>query len=139
MNIFSLILDSRKNNQKGFTVVELMITIGICGVIVPALAVGLNSLTVINNRARDLALVNIIAQNKVEILRSSGYNSLSNGTTDFTSELPTTIASPKSATYIISSPATGVKDVSIKVSYSEYGKTLTIDYETLISEIGVGQ
>ena len=129
----------RRRNQSGFTVVELLVTIGMCGIIVPALALGLIALTVYNNRARDLALVTMLAQNKMELIRSAGYNSLSDGTVTFTSELPNTLTSPKSATYTVSSPAVNVKKVSISITYKDYQQSRTIQYESLISELGLGQ
>ena len=129
----------QRKNQSGFTVVELLITIAISGVIIPALAVGLTNLSVLNNQSRDLALVNMIAQNKIELLRSAGFNSLTVGTTTFTSELPNTLTSPKSATYVVSTPSTGIDQVDINVSYTSFRKSRTITYRTYISEIGVGQ
>ncbi len=128
-----------RTKESGFTVVELLITIGMCGVIIPALALGLLSLTVYNNRARDLALVNMLAQNKMEVIRSAGYNSLSDGTVSFTTELPNTLSKPKSASYTVSSPATNVKKVSVSITYTDYRTSRTITYESLISELGLGQ
>lgn len=128
-----------RKNQSGFTVVELLITIGMCGVIIPSLALGLSALSVYNNRARDLALVNMLAQNKMEVLRSSGFNSLSDGVVTFTSDLPNTLSSPKSATYTVSSEAVNVKKISIAITYKDYNQSRTITYESLISELGLGQ
>jgi prepilin-type N-terminal cleavage/methylation domain-containing protein len=97
----------KTNHQKGFTIVELVVTIVIAGIIIPAVAIALNNLTAINHRARDLAIANTIAQNKVETLRSIGYNSVATGTVDFSSELPGSMGAPKSASYTISTPTTG--------------------------------
>jgi len=126
-------------DEKGFTIVELVITIGICGILIPVLAAGLTNLALINNRARDLSLVNSLAQNKAELLRSAGFNSLSAGTTDFTSDLPSTISSPKSASYTVAVPEAGIKTVDIVISYKEVTGTRTVNYKTIISEVGVSQ
>ncbi len=123
----------------GFTVVELLITIGICGVLVPSLALGLANLTVINNRSRDLALANMLAQNKAELLRSAGFNSLDVGTVDFSNDLPNVLASPKSATYTITNSQDSIKEISIDISYKDYNTVRTINYKTAVSEIGVAQ
>lgn len=131
-------MDQNKS-QKGFTLVELVTTIIIAGIIIPAVAIALTNLAVINKIARDKALANMIVQNKVETLRSSGYNSLNNGTTSFVADLPNTIGSPKSANYIVSSPATGVKQIDVSVSFTEYNVTKNLSYRTYISELGVGQ
>lgn len=126
-------------DSQGFTVVELLITIGICGVIVPALAAGLTTLTLINNRSRDLALANMTAQNKAELLRSSGFNSIVVGTTDFTSDLPSTISEPKSASYTVTVPDDGIKEIAITISYKDISSTRTVNYQTKVSEIGINQ
>lgn len=108
-------------------------------IIVPALIVGIMNLTAINNRARDLALVNMLAQNKIELLRSAGYNSVPTGTTSFTAELPNSLGSPKNAYYTVTNPSGGIKEVSLTISYKDYNTTKTVEYKSIISEIGVGQ
>lgn len=127
------------NSQRGFTIVELVIAIVLAGIIIPAVAIAITNLSVANKLARDQALANMLAQQKVETLRSAGYNSLNDGNTSFTSELPNTIGSPRSASYTISSPETGVKQVDINISYSEYNATKNLVYRSYISELGVGQ
>ena len=126
-------------HQKGFTIVELVVTIVIAGFIIPAVAVALSQLAVINHRARDLALATTLTQNKVETLRSNGYNSINNGTTDFSTELPSSMGSPKSASYTVTTPRTGVKQVDINISFTEYKSTRSLTFRTYISELGVGQ
>jgi prepilin-type N-terminal cleavage/methylation domain-containing protein len=125
--------------QKGFTIVELMVTVVVSGFIIPAVAVALTNLAVVNKIARDQALANMLVQNKVETLRSAGYNSLNNGTTSFVAELPNVMGTPKSASYTISTPQTGVKQIDISLSYTEYHKTKSLSYKTYVSELGVGQ
>lgn len=125
--------------QKGFTVVELIVTIVIAGIIIPAVAIALTNLAVINKQARDLVLANMLAQNKVETLRSIGYNSINNGTVSFTGELPSTMGSPKSASYTVTTPQTGIKQIDVSISYSQYKTTKDVAYRTYVSELGVGQ
>jgi prepilin-type N-terminal cleavage/methylation domain-containing protein len=128
-----------KQNRHGFTIIELVVTIVIAGIIIPAVAVALTNLSVVNKVARDKALANMIVQNKVETLRSSGFNSLSDGTTSFVAELPNTIGSPRSASYTVSTPATGIKQIDLSVSFTEYRVTKSLSFRTYISELGVGQ
>lgn len=125
--------------REGFTVVELVITIVIMGFIIPAIAMALTNLSVINYQARDLTLTNMAAQSKVESLRSIGYNSVNTGTTSFTNELPGTLGSPKSASYTVTTPQTGIKQVDVSISYTEYKFSRTVAFRTYISELGVGQ
>lgn len=128
-----------KHKQAGFTVVELLIAIAVVGILVPTLAGFINTLNQLNDRARDLVIVNSLAENKTEGLRSMGFTSLTDGTTDFTSELPVTLGSPKSATYAISTPNTGIKQVDTTITYTDHGKTRSATYRTYIGELGVGQ
>src|ERR1700752_981244 len=95
-------------NNKGFTVIELLIAIGVIALSVPSLFVALRNLEAVNDRARDLALANIIISNKAEQVRSAGFNSLSAGTVDFSNELPGTLAGPKSASYTVTIPTAGI-------------------------------
>jgi prepilin-type N-terminal cleavage/methylation domain-containing protein len=130
-----------KRSQSGFTIVELATAIVVMGIIIPAVSIALTNLAVVNHQARDQALANFIAQNKVESLRSIGFNALNAGTTDFSASLPNIMGSPKSASYTITNdtPTTGVKQIDISISYTEYKKTRNLSYRTYVSELGVGQ
>jgi type II secretory pathway pseudopilin PulG len=134
-----------KKQQMGFTIVELVVTIVIAGIIIPSVAIALNNLAAVNHRARDYALANDIAQNKVETLRSDGYNSINEGTVDFSNELPSSMGSPKSASYTVTTPVaagnpvTGEKQIDINISFTEYNSPRNLTFRTYISELGVGQ
>lgn len=134
-----MLLRESVKSQKGFTIIELLIVIAIFGIVMPTLAAGINNLTVLNNRSRDLALANLIAESKAEQLRNAGYNSLSPGTVSFSNDLPAELASPKSGNYSISTPTPGLAEVIIEISYKDYNQTKTVRYKTVVSELGVGQ
>lgn len=125
----------------GFTMVEIITSIVIMGIIIPSVSSALTSLAVVDHEARDKTLASFIAQNKIETLRSIGYNGLTPGTVSFTSNLPNIMGSPKSASYTVSpnTPATGVAQVDISISYTEYNHTSNLNYRSYISELGVGQ
>lgn len=128
-----------RQNQDGFTVLEVIITVGISGFILLGMIVMINSLNTVNDRARDLTLVNALAENKIESLRSVGFIGLSDGTTDFTSELPDTITPPRQAEITISSPAVNIKQVDIEINYNDQGAQRNAEYRTYIGELGIGQ
>lgn len=136
---FSISRKSKTTPNQGFTIVELIITVVAAGVIIPAVLLALTNLSVVNKQARDQTLANMLAQNKIETLRSTGYNSLSDGTTSFSAELPSTMGSPKSASYTVSSPQTGIKQIDVSISYTAYQKAKSLSFRTYISELGVGQ
>jgi prepilin-type N-terminal cleavage/methylation domain-containing protein len=126
-------------NSKGFTVIEVMIGIGLFGIIVPSIIMVIVSLNQLNDRAADLTFANVIAENKIESLRSAGYNSLNDGTYDFTGELGVTFTEPRHAEYIISSPETGIKLIEVAINYTQQGVLRELQYKSLISELGVAQ
>lgn len=128
-----------KKPPAGFTIIEILISLAVFALAVPAIAISIRNLVVLNNRARDLALVTIIASNKAEQVRSLGYNSISPGTVDFSSELTSEISGPKSASYTITNPSTDIAEMVITISYRDYSQTRTQTYKTIISELGVGQ
>lgn len=123
----------------GFTIIEILISLGVFALAIPAIAISIRNLIALNNRARDLSLINIIASNKAEQVRSAGFNSLAAGTVDFSNELSSEISSPKTASYTISIPSAGTAEMAITITYKDYNKTKTVNYKTIISELGVGQ
>jgi len=126
-------------SSHGFTVVELLLSIAVFAIVVPIIILGVVTLSQINQNAINLSYANIIVENKVETLRSMGYNSLQNGTVSFTSDLPVSFGSTKSASYIIATESTGVKSITVSLSYKALNRTVSLNYRTLISELGVGQ
>jgi prepilin-type N-terminal cleavage/methylation domain-containing protein len=129
----------RTQKQSGFTIVELVVTMVILALAVPVMASLVSMLGSLNDRARDMAQLHALTEYKVEALRSIGFSGLTNGTTSFTSELPATIATPRSASYTISSHSTSIKQVDISISYNDHGTTRSFGYRTYIGELGVGQ
>lgn len=123
----------------GFTLIELLIAIGLFAILVPVLMGFLTLLAVINDRARDVAIVNALVENKIESLRSKGFVALTNGETDFTNELSTDIAGARSATYAISTAEPGLKQIDVIVTYDDHGDEKTLNYRTYLGELGVGQ
>ncbi len=129
----------RKLTSHGFTLTELVIAISLFGLIIPIIALSVTELTILNARSRNILLANTAAQNKVETLRSQGFNSIPTGTVDFSSELSSLLSSPKTASYTITNSTASIKDVSITISFRDGTTTRTTQYQTSISELGVGQ
>ncbi len=123
----------------GFTIIELVVTIALLAIAVPVVVGLITNLGAINDRSSDLATVHALVENKVESLRSISFTGLTNGTTDFTSELSSSIGKPRSASYTISTVSTALKQVDVTVSYNDHGSTRTLRYRTYIGELGVGQ
>lgn len=127
------------NTEKGFTLVEMLVTILVSIILIGALSVITNNNVFMAQKGRDLTIVNSFAENKVEELRSKGYLSISNGTTDITAEMPTELKKPRSGSIAISDASIGLKLVVINLNYNAQGQTQNHTYKTYIGELGVGQ
>lgn len=127
--------------QAGFTVLEVLIGIGLFGLIMPSIILGVVSVSQLNDRAADLTRANVIAEQKFEELRSQGYNSLVAGgpPVDFSGDLDASFTQPRSAAYTVTSSTAGLKEIEIAISYTDRGTTRNLAYKTIMSELGVAQ
>ncbi len=139
VSISDIIKAARLDNQGGFGVVEIVVTLLVIGIVSTAFFSITISTNAINDQATDLIFINGMAQRKMEELRSSGFISLSDGTVDFSDEFIATIGKPNTAQYTISTVSTDVKQVSVQVVFDQYGESQTYDYSTYVSELGLSQ
>lgn len=128
-----------KNNQQGFTLVEVLTTILVAGILIGGFTTLLTNYSYMSQRGRDLTVANSYAENKIEESRSKGYVALNIGSTNISSELPSELSSPKSGTLNITSPQSGIKKLELTITYNEQGKSKTHTYTSLLGELGVGQ
>jgi prepilin-type N-terminal cleavage/methylation domain-containing protein len=129
----------KSNKSDGFTIVELLVTMIVGAVLAGSVSVFLSLHTHVAQRGRDVSVTNSYVENKIESLRSAGFLSLADGTTDITSELPTELKSPRSGSMVISSESSSIKQVDISITYSDQGAPRTYTYTTFVGELGVGQ
>lgn len=127
-------------NEEGYTLVELVITILVFGVISASVT---NLFLTINQsqvRSNYLESASRAAQREVESLRNSNYASLTPGEDiDFTSQLPAILPPDKAGAVEVSEPASGLRRVDVTVSYTHQGKTQEVKLSSLIGEIGITQ
>lgn len=129
----------KTNANDGFTIVEILVSIAVAGVVIISLSQVVTTYVHLAQRGRYLNLANAYVEAKVEALRNLGFNSLSPGTTNLTSELSTQLPPTRSASMTVGNPVDGLKQVDITVSYPDQGKTQTLSYTTYIGELGVAQ
>ena len=127
-----------KGNGSGFTTVELLVAIIVGALFVISINTIYTTQVYINERGRDLVVANSYAESKIEALRSAGYLSLADGTTDITSELPDEL-NQASGSLVISSYNTAIKQAVLTINYNQQGNDQTYTYTTYIGELGVGQ
>jgi type II secretory pathway pseudopilin PulG len=132
-------MSNLRNDTSGYTIVELLVTIIVGGLLTSSVVLILGSHSNITQRGRDVAVANAYAENKIESLRSTGFLGLADGTTDLTNELPAELKNPRSGSLVISSYTTAIKRADISITYSDQGAARTYSYSTYIGELGVGQ
>ena len=128
----------KTEDQAGFTIVELVIAIIVGTGFILITNTAVNNYTHLATRNRQLTLANAFAEGEVEALRNTGYNGLGVGTTDISSQLPSALQSPKSASLKVSSLSGGIKQIDITISYNDQ-IARTYSYTTYLGELGVGQ
>lgn len=129
----------QNQKQNGFTLTELIVTVAVFAVLIPVMGSFIAMIDGLNDRGRDLSVIHALVENKIEGLRSVSFIGVSNGTTNFTNDLPVSIGSPRSATYTISSINSALKQVDVEVTYNDHGAARTLAYRTYLGELGVGQ
>lgn len=99
----------------------------------------INNYISLGQKSRNVVLSNSYLEGKVETLRNIGYNGLGLGSSDISSELPSQLPAPKSATMDVTLPNDGLKKVDISISYNDKGQTRTYSYTTFVGELSVLQ
>jgi len=127
-------------NNKGFTLVELLVTVIILMIVITSLA-GMYYITQTSEiRSLHYNIAVLADRTEIESLRNNGYDSLTPGSTiNFTSSLPSILPSNKSGVVTISEPVAGLRQVVAKITYTEFNQTTTIMLTSDIGIIGIGQ
>lgn len=129
-----------KDDQSGFTIVELLVTIIIIGIITASLSSLFISTQNIQKKTTYMDTAIRAAQREVEVLRNDNYSTLTAGQTiDFTSQLPTSLPSSRNGTAVVSEPVADLKRVDVTVTYNEGGKQQKVILSSLIGVIGITQ
>lgn len=124
-----------KHNEAGFSVVELILSIVVGVLFLMALSQITSNYIILGQKSRDVVLSNSYAEGKIETLRNIGFNGLGTGTSDVSGELPAQLHGPKSASIVISTPQSDLKQVDLSVTYSDRGTARTSTYTAYIGEI----
>lgn len=132
-----------KSNIKpaeGFTLVELLVTILVIGVVFAGLSNIFVSIQRTQAQTSHLESATRAAQQQIESLRNRNYNNLVVGEDiDFSSSLPSTLPSGSSGVVVVTEPSPGIKRVDATVSYSYANQTRDVSLSSLIGVIGIVQ
>jgi prepilin-type N-terminal cleavage/methylation domain-containing protein len=130
----------RQAQEAGFTLVELLVTMIVLGIIIASMAGLYWTMQVMQVQSQHLDMANRAARTEIENLRNNGYNNLTPGSTiNFTSSLPTNLPKDKQGLVAVSQPVTDLRRVDVTITYTDYGKTQKITLSSNIGIIGIGQ
>ncbi len=136
-----------RKSSSGFTVVELLITLGIILSVFGAFIIAFTTIQSINKKALDIISANTAAFSKIEEYENKNYTSLPStlpvGTLqeveDFSSSLPTTLKNPRVGKVYINSTSSTLKHVVVTVNYGSGADLRTLQYSSFIQRNGVGR
>lgn len=130
----------KRHDQSGFTLVELVITILVLGVVLTSVVTLFVNIQQAQTHTRYLETATYAAQAEIESLRNINYNNLTPGQTiNFTDDLPDSLPSGATGTVTISEPVSGLRRADVSVSYSYKGKDRTVSLSSLIGVLGITQ
>lgn len=128
------------SSAKGFTLVELIVTIVVLGIVITSLGTLYYEMQVAEVRSQHYDLAVRAARTEIERLRNNGYSALTpGGTIVFTSSLPTALPRDRAGSVAISQPTADLRRVDVTITYADYGRAETIILSSDIGVIGIGQ
>lgn len=129
-----------KGRDQGFTIVELLVTTVVAGLIIVAITSLLITIERTQHSTQLLETATRAGEQEIESLRNSNYGALTPGQTiTFTNSLPSELPTPRSATVAVSEPTTGVRRVDVQISYRDGSKEKVVKLSSLIGQLGIGQ
>lgn len=126
--------------EAGFTLVELVVTIVVLGIVISSLSGLYYIMQQASVRSQHMDLATRAARTEIEQLRNTGYSALTVGTPiDFTSNLPSALPRDRNGTVTVSQPADDLKRVDVQVTYTDNGTAQKIILSSNIGIIGIRQ
>lgn len=127
-------------DESGFTIVELVATIIVVGIVSVGLATLFYNLQFTQRQTTYIDAATRAAQREIEILRNNSYNSLTAGQeVSFTNDLPSNLPKNSTGVVAVSEPSSGLKRVDVTVTYTDAGRTQNVKLSATIGEIGLSQ
>lgn len=126
--------------EKGYTLVEVLITIAVSAILFGAVFVLYSNILIIQNKTQRLEAATRSAHQQIESLRNLQYNNLVEGEDiDFSDTLPDILPAGSVGTVVVSDSDNDLKRVDVSVIYPEDGATQTVTVSSLIGIIGITQ
>jgi prepilin-type N-terminal cleavage/methylation domain-containing protein len=136
-----------KKNSGGFSVIELLITLIVVGVLFVAFTTTFASVENISKKGSDIATASQIAYAKLQEYENLNYASLPatspSGTLkeveDFSASLPTVLESPRVGKVYINTTSATLKQVVVKLTFGSGPSQRYVEYVSFIQKNGAGR
>lgn len=140
-------LGLHREDEEGFSVVELLITLVIIGTTFGAFMVIFTTIQTINKKALDIGTANSIAFTKMQDYENTPFGALPNthpaGTLvqveDFSESLPRSLEAPRTAYVYINSVSGSLKQIVVSIRFGSGADQRQIDYANFIQNGGLGR
>lgn len=136
-----------KQNSGGFSVIELLITLVVVGVLFMAFTTTFASVENISKKGGDIATASQLAYAKLQEYENLNFSSLPStapaGTLkeveDFSSSLPNVLESPRVAKVYINTSSATLKQVVIQLTFGSGPSQRYVEYASFIQKNGAGR
>lgn len=132
----------RLRDERGFSLLELIVSAAVMGVIIVAIYTFFEQVRDINRYANSMVIANQAAQEQMEKYRNTPYNNLPTGTQNMNSILTPypALRSPRSASVVITElQPNGLKQIDLTITYTERGGPKTMQISTLVASRGINK
>ena len=134
-------------SDKGFAIVELLVTIVTIGIIFSAFMTTFTTIQNINKKASDVQKANSLVFEKTQVYENKSFSSRPvftpygtlNEVEDFSNQIPSTVHPPRSGKVYVSTISPTLKQVIVWLEYGQGNAKQTIQYSNLIQRNGVGR
>ena len=140
-------MKERVHSEGGFSVVELLITLIVIGVVFGAFTTTFTSIQNINKKALDVNSASVSAFSKLEEYENKNFTTLPTTTPggtlveveDFSSTLNTTLEAPRVGKVYVNTISPTLRQVVVTVEYGSGPAKRVIQYATFIQRSGLGR
>jgi prepilin-type N-terminal cleavage/methylation domain-containing protein len=132
-----------ENRNRGFTMIELVVTIAFMGIVIVSLMELFTVLRQTNRAADNYTIATQVAQQLVEQYRNTPYANIALGTVDLTSSALgsyPSLQTPRSAIVTVTeTDPDGLKKLEVAVSYKGRTGTRSVQLTTYVSYRGINK
>lgn len=127
-------------NQKGYSVIEVLMAIVIAGILFSAVIALYSNVLIVQDRTQKLEIATRAAHQQIESLRNLQYNALEEGEDiNFSDNLPGGLPVGSTGIVEVSGADQGLKRVDVTVTYPFRDSSNSVTVTSLIGVIGITQ